>query len=130
MAAATRSRERVAPLPIGAWLSVWLRSLLLVTVLTGRSLFFDSLANGPHGSPCARCSSTPAVPPPLPARSAPHPATAALAPAPTLSARTPNCGAVGARRTLWLPGRGTASCTASCLLYTSDAADEEDSVDL
>src|SRR5664280_870090 len=39
MAAATRSRERVAPLPIGAWLSVWLRSLLLVTSVSAPAFF-------------------------------------------------------------------------------------------
>src|SRR6266496_2738955 len=112
MAAATRSRDRVAPLPIGAWLSVWLRSLLVVTGLASQSFFLENLANGRRGSPCAKCWSTPAVPPPLPARSVPHPATAVLAPALALSARMPNCGVVGARRTLWLHGRGIALSTA------------------
>jgi len=39
IAAATRSNERVAALPIGAWLSIWLRSLLVLTARPGDSFF-------------------------------------------------------------------------------------------
>src|ERR1700681_260175 len=113
MAAATRSRERVAPLPIAAWLSVWLRSLLLVTGLGVAVFFLENLASGRRGAPCAKCSSTGSVPPPRPARSAPHPASAALAPALPLSTQTPNYGVVSPRKILWLRGPGKSSDIAS-----------------
>jgi hypothetical protein len=101
MTAATRSEERVAPLSMTAWLSVWLRSHLAVTRLASWSLFFFG---DPRKQPARialwlvnRFSSADF-------RHAPflHP-TAAPAPALALSARMPNCGAAGARRTLWPP---------------------------
>src|SRR6202167_6502348 len=103
MAAATRSSDRVAPLPIGASLSVWLRSLLVVISLAALSFFFEDLANGPRGSPCATCWSTPLVSPPLPVRCVPHPSAVVLAPALCLSVPRPNYGAAWPRRTPWRP---------------------------
>jgi hypothetical protein len=49
IAAATRSRERVAAFPIGAWLSSWLRSLLVLTALPAGWFFLlgqTPVANG------------------------------------------------------------------------------------
>src|ERR1039457_3287426 len=95
MAAATRSSERVVAFPIGAWLSLW-----LLTLLTASSVFFDPSANARHGWPCVACSPTPPLPAPLPGRSVPCRVTAALAAALLLSAPTRNCGAASPHRTL------------------------------
>src|SRR6266498_959731 len=91
IAAATRSNERGVPYPIGAWLSFWLRSLLVVTtVVLSSSFFFEGQANAPRGSPCVACWPTPSVRLTRPAHSvpvlaAPEPAQALLPSAPTLN---------------------------------------------
>src|ERR1017187_7090349 len=113
MAAATRSSERVVAFPIGAWLSLWLRALLLLTLLRASSFFFDLSANARRGWPCVPCSPTPSVPSPLPVRSVPCRVAAALAAALLLSAPTRNCGAASPHRTLPYLVSGKPSHTSS-----------------
>src|SRR5207244_3183036 len=110
IAAATRSNVRVVAYPIGAWLSIWLRSLLLLTSTEVRSLFFEADADVLHGSPCVMCWLTRSVVSPLPEHSALHPTTAALAPALHHSAPMRNCVAAWAHRNLSLHNPDTLSC--------------------
>src|ERR1035437_9781747 len=77
IAAATRSKERVAALPMGARLSIWLRALLLLTS-GATALFFLAVATALRQPPCAEWSSIPSVPWPLAIRFDPRRATAAL----------------------------------------------------
>src|SRR5437879_13712789 len=98
-AAATRSKDRVAALPIGAWLSIWLRSLLVLTAGRSDSFFFAD-ANAPREWPCGAYSLILSVPGLFPVRCVPRRVTAALAPELHPSARTLSCGALGLRRSL------------------------------
>src|SRR2546425_593381 len=102
---APHSSVRVVAFPIGAWLSTWLRSLLVgITFELSRSVFFEGQAAAPHGSLCATCWPIPSAHWPPPAHFVPRPAASAPVPILRPLVLRRNSGAPWSHRTLWHRG--------------------------